>query len=649
MCGLTGFVDFAKETTDAEMTDLVRRMADTLVHRGPDDSGVWVDAGDGIALGFRRLSILDLSPTGHQPMCSADGRYVIVFNGEIYNHRELREELSEAGGRFRGRSDTEVILEAVSIWGFEAAVLRLWGMFALAIWDRSERTLLLARDRIGKKPLYFGQFAGTLLFGSELKSLRAHPGFRAAVDMSALALYVRYGYVPAPKSIFQNVFKLPPGHLAVVRSGEAVAPRPYWEAREIVERSQPSPLHISERDAVDELDRLLRDSVGRRMIADVPLGALLSGGIDSSTVVALMQAQSGRPVRTFTIGFNEGAYNEAGHAKAVAGHLRTDHTELYVTPKEAQAVIPRLPDLYDEPFADSSQIPTFLVCQLARREVTVSLSGDGGDELFAGYSRYLWGESIWRWSRRLPRPLRRSGSRMVRVLSPDGWKALYSTVAAAVPRRWRQEHPGDKLYKLGDLMGESDEEGLYQRLVSAWKVPEEVVAEKLGAMSPLFGQTLPEGLATFTERMMYRDLVTYLPDDILVKVDRASMGVGLEARCPLLDHRVVEWVWKLPLDFKTRNGTSKWLLRQVLDRYVPASLVDRPKMGFGVPIDSWLRGPLREWAEALLNANRLRQEGFFRPEPVRKVWADHLRGGRNEQDRLWTVLMFQAWKERWLG
>lgn len=648
MCGVTGFLR-SPEESDARLREVARAMTDTLVHRGPDDSGIWTEASSGIALGFRRLSILDLSPTGHQPMCSHDGRYVISFNGEIYNYRELRKELEHESVEFRGTSDTETILEGVSRWGFEATLGRLWGMFAIALWDRAEKRLLLARDRIGKKPLYYGWADGTLLFGSELKALRAHPSCRPEIDREALALYVRFGYVPEPFSIFRGIRKLPKGHYGTASAGRPLELHAYWSARSAVEAGLKSPLTLSDREATDELESRLRDAVGRRMIADVPLGAFLSGGIDSTTVVALMQAQSARPVKTFTIGFHEEPFNEARHAKAVAEHLRTDHTELYVTPGEAQAVIPRLPDIYDEPFADSSQIPTFLVSQLARREVTVSLSGDGGDELFAGYSRYLWAERIWNWQRAIPHGARRLASALATAVSPRRWDAFYGAMEKGIPPRWRQALVGDKVHKLAALLAAPDREAVYEKLVSLWKTPRSLVigaSEVLGAPP---ADSLPSNLASFTEWMMFRDLTSYLPDDILVKVDRASMAVSLEARNPLLDHRLVEWVWRLPLLMKKRGGTSKWLLRQVLYRHVPKKLVERPKVGFGVPIDSWLRGPLRDWAESLLDERRLRNDGLLEPAPVREAWEAHLGGRQNEQYRLWVILMFQSWKERWVG
>lgn len=647
MCGITGFLQWAGGD-EAMLTQHVGRMMDTIIHRGPDDAGAWVDAATGVALGFRRLAILDLSPTGHQPMFSANGRYGIVFNGEIYNYRDLRKELDVLGHRFRGTSDTEVILAGACQWGAENVIEHLWGMFALALWDRQERKLVLARDRLGKKPMYYARTGDAFLFGSELKALCAYPSFARKLDRHALALYLRFAYVPSPLAIYEGVQKLPPGHYAVLRASAEPTLRCYWDPHCAVENGLTDGLRLADGEAIEQCDSLLRDAVGRRMMSDVPLGALLSGGIDSSVVVALMQQQSSRPVRTFTIGFPVAEYDEADAARAVASHLGTEHTELTVTPQEAQAVIPRLPDLYDEPFADSSQIPTFLVCELARRHVTVALSGDGGDELFGGYNRYGWAENIWNSLRLVPRTARSLAQSAIHLLSPEQWDGVYGRTERFLPSRLKQHSPGDKLYKMGEAISARGPNELYRHLVSQWKEPQALVMAGREPEILALDRALGLPVGNFTERMMYTDLVTYLPDDILVKVDRASMGASLEARAPLLDHRLVEWVWKLPLAQKIRDGQRKWLLRKVLYRYVPAELVDRPKTGFGVPIDLWLRGPLREWAENLLAESRLRSEGFLSPEPIRHAWASHLSGSRNEQYRIWTILMFQAWQERWL-
>ena len=656
MCGLTGF--FHSGCSAERATATLDVMATAIAHRGPDDSGVWFDADAGIGLAHRRLSILDLSPAGHQPMPAASGRYVLVFNGEIYNHLDLRDALEqpsppaplpegEGSRSWRGHSDTETLLAGFEVWGIAATLQRAIGMFAIAVWDRAERSLTLARDRLGEKPLYYGWQGDYFLFGSELKALRAHPAFNAAIDRDALSLFLRHNCLPTPYSIYQGIHKLPPGTLLTLPSAARRAdctPVAYWSLRDAVEQGQAQPFQGTDAEAITALDDLLRDAVRRQQLADVPLGAFLSGGVDSSTIVALMQAQSSRPVKTFTIGFHENGYNEAHYAQAVAAHLGTDHTELYVTPEQARAVIPRLPTLYDEPFADSSQIPTFLVSELTRQQVTVSLSGDAGDELFGGYNRYLLTRSIWRKMRWLPPALRTLAARSITALPPAAWDRGYRVLASVLPPRWRFSLPGDKAHKLAGILTAASPELIYRELVSHWPQPATVV---IGATEPvtLLNQAAAWPNLGFEQRMMYFDTLSYLPDDILVKVDRAAMAVSLETRVPLLDHRVVEFAWRLPLAMKIRHGESKWILRQVLDRYVPRTLIERPKMGFGVPLDRWLRGPLRDWAEDLLDESRLRQEGFFHPEPIRRKWAEHLSGTRNWQYHLWDVLMFQAWLE----
>ena len=647
MCGLAGFVDCARETPAETLSATVTGMADSLRHRGPDSGGAFADPATGVALGFRRLAIVDLSEDGNQPMTSACGRYVTVFNGEIYNFQELRVLLEGRGHRFRGRSDTEVMLAAFSAWGVEAALPRLNGMFALAVWDRETRRLQLAVDRLGEKPMYYGWTGDTFLFSSELKALRVHPSFTPEINRDALALYLRHKYVPAPWSIYRGVRKLPPGTVLTVQGrgpGDGPEPVPYWSARDVAETGTDH--RIGPGEAVEQLDALLREAVALRMVADVPLGAFLSGGVDSSTVVALMQAQSSHPVRTFTIGYEDRDFNEAVDAMAVARHLGTDHRELYVSPEDCMAVIPRLPSLYDEPFADSSQIAAFLVSELARRHVTVSLSGDGGDELFGGYNRYRWVPGVWRQASRIPRPLRGAAAGVLTSQSPKAWERLLRRAGPLAPRTANQRLAGEKLHKLAAMLGLGSPEAIYLDLVSHWTQPAQLV---LGSREPLTAVTDPDQWADvpgIVEHMMYLDLVTYLPGDILTKLDRASMGVSLEARVPLLDHRVVELAWRMPLELKIRDGQTKWLLRQVLYRYVPPRLIERPKMGFGVPIDRWLRGPLREWAEALLDADRLRSDGYLDPALVRSRWAEHLSGRRDWQYPLWDVLMFQAWLDQ---
>ncbi len=576
-------------------------------------------------------------------------RFVLVFNGEIYNFKELRETLTAAGTGFNGHSDTEVLLEGFVHWGVEQTLARANGMFAIALWDRRERVLHLARDRFGEKPLYYGWHDGTLLFASELKAFRAWPDFQPAIARDALTLYLRHNYIPEPHCIFEGYYKLLPGTRLSVRPGESrnVAPVSYWTLAEAIARGDRNQYTGTPAEAVTALDRALSRAVGLRMVADVPLGAFLSGGIDSSTVVALMQAQSARPVRTFSIGFTIEAYDEAPHARAVAAHLGTDHTELYVSPEETQAVIPDLAVMYDEPFADSSQIPTFLVSRLARQHVTVAMSGDAGDELFAGYTRYTLAIALWARVQRLPLALRTSASWVLRAIAPTRWDRLFSTLAPLLPARARQPMAGDKLHKLANLLAISDPIAMYWRLISLWSEPARVV---IGAPEPASIMALaanaPADLSQ-VERMMYLDTLHYLPGDILAKVDRASMAVSLEARVPLLDHEVVELAWSLPESFKLRDGVGKWPLREVLARYVPRALFERPKMGFGIPIDAWLRGPLRAWAEDLLAESRLREAGYFEPAAVRGAWQAHLAGGENLQYHLWGILMFEAWRARW--
>jgi len=644
MCGIAGMVDWRAATSADALRSIADAMIETVRHRGPDAGDVWVEAEGGVALGQRRLAIIDLSPGGAQPMHSADRRFVITFNGEIYNYRDIRRELQAAGHSMRSDSDTEVLLEACALWGVEAAIERAIGMFAFALWDRKTRSLTLARDRLGIKPLYYAASPERILFASQLKAFRPAPHWNPTIDEDAVVGYLRHAYIAQPRTIYREAEKLAPGHILTLREGSTSSPKCFWDLRGIAvagqRRNDPVP---DPREAADRLDALLRDSVKLRMIADVPLGAFLSGGIDSSTVVALMQAQSTRAVKTFSIGFHESGYDEAQCAKQVAAHLGTDHTEFYVEPRHALDVIPHLADWFDEPFADPSQIPTYLVSELTRKHVTVALSGDGGDELFAGYNRYVWAERLARAVNLVPRPLRGASAAALRALAPQTWNRLFGFVPAA----WRPALPGDKLHKITTLLDNPQPDAIYRRLVSQWERPEEVAAAGREPRGPMWDPTIARDFHDLVPRMQFLDMITYLPDDILTKVDRATMAVGLEGRVPLLDHRVVAYSWSLPLEFKLRGGRSKWLLRQVLDRYVPRSLIDRPKMGFGVPIDAWLRGPLREWAESLLAPARLASDGFVRVEPVRRAWREHLEGSRNWQYPLWTVLMLQAWRARW--
>jgi len=645
MCGIAGEL----RSHPVAQCEHLHAMGRAIAHRGPDAAGVWTDTVVGVGLVHRRLAIVDLTPAGQQPMMSASGRFVMVFNGEIYNHAALRDQLDAIGRApsWRGHSDTETLLAGIDAWGLEETLRRCVGMFAIGLWDREQGVLSLARDRLGEKPLYFGWQArdqeSVFLFGSELKALRAHPSFEGHIDRHALTLFMRHNYVPTPYSIYEGIQKLSPGCvLKVSQARRAPHLTRYWSAAEMVRHGEVHRARVWRPEAaVDELESLLDSAVAQQMMADVPLGAFLSGGIDSSTIVALMQRRSSRPIKTFTIGFHEKGYNEAKHAKEVARHLGTDHTELYVTPEEAIAVIPRLPTMFDEPFSDSSQIPTHLVSALARQQVTVSLSGDAGDELFSGYTRYSVASGLWQKLSRIPRPLRRAAAYALTTVPPGIWTAI----GQCLPITALQHRLGDRLHKGAGILGNQSIDGLYRSLVSHWDTPCEVVLGGLEPPTLLVGNAPDFGSVDAVERMMALDLMTYLPDDILVKVDRAAMAVSLETRVPLLDHKVVEFAWRLPQSLKQRDGVGKWVLRQVLYRHVPKELMDRPKMGFGIPIDGWLRGPLRDWAESLLAPDRLQREGFFRVTSIRQKWVEHLSGQRNWAYHLWDVLMFQAWLE----
>ena len=643
MCGIAGWLAPPGYDGDA-LREAVDRMAATLAHRGPDDSGRWTDAAAGIGLGFRRLSVLDPSPAGHQPMLSADGRYVCVFNGEIYNHRDLRAELGRRGVPFRGGSDTEVLANVVAAFGAAKAIDRLWGMFALGVWDRVERTLLLARDRLGKKPLYVTRVAGTgWLFASELKAFHAAGLDALEIDPAGAAQYFRFGYVPAPRTIFRHTWKVEPGTFSRFRFGQPVRGERYWSPSALARRAAATRRSESAPAPVAELEDLLRDAVARRMIADVPVGAFLSGGIDSSAVAALMQAQSSRPVRTFSVGFSYAEYDESNAAGAVARHLGTEHSRIYLSARETRDIIPALAEIYDEPLADSSQIPTLVVSRLARQDVTVALSGDGGDEVFAGYDRYRAHAGLAA-AARVPRAVRPLlGAVLART--PAGW---WDAARPVIPARLRMPHFGRRVQRAGRLLARArtgDPDEIYWNGVSLWRDPEMVIPGGGAGEAGWESAGLDAEFGHFGERMTLYDLMTYLPDDILAKVDRASMAASLEVRSPLLDHRIVEWAWKLPFSMKIRKGTTKWILRQVLHRYVPPQLVERPKAGFSIPLDHWLRGPLREWAEHQLRSDRLEAAGL-RPAPIRDAWRRHL-SGTAEHHRLWVVLMWVAWRERW--
>jgi asparagine synthase (glutamine-hydrolysing) len=650
MCGIVGVI----QKHSHSLSERVRAMADCLRYRGPDDQGCWVEEETGVALAHLRLAIVDISAEGRQPMASASGRYIIVFNGEVYNHATLAGELSGLGHSFRGHSDTEVMLAAFEQWGIEDALKRFIGMFAFALWDRAERRLFLARDRLGIKPLFYCWNKENFLFASELKAFRSHPDFQAEIDRSSLAQFLRYGYVPGPRSIYRQVFKLTPGCLLElgldeIRScpanfnPEGTVPypgrwlRPFWSLRDVALKGRQKMFRGSSEEAVEQLEHLLRESVRLRMIADVPLGAFLSGGVDSSAVVALMASLHSQKVKTFCIGFHESSYDEADFARAVSSRLGTEHTELYVGEKDLLDVVPLLPQMFDEPFADSSQIPTYLVSKLAREQVTVALSGDGGDELFCGYNRYIWPPGIWKLLRFCPPTARRT---LAAVISRIPRRLLE---AALLPLHPFVDRPGEKFPKLSLLLGAGDIDELYRRLLALWNTPADLVLDAGEVQDIFFGKPQFQSIREFEQRAMLLDQQVYLPDDNLQKVDRASMRVALEVRVPLLDHRIVEFAARLPLDFKYRDGRTKWILRQILYRHVPPELIERPKKGFSVPIGAWLRGPLREWTADLLNPDTLRRQGWIRPEPVTALLTEHLSGKRNRQHQLWNVLMFQAW------
>lgn len=630
MCGIVGYWG-----RQCEPAAIASAMADKISHRGPDSSGVWVDKDAGFALGHRRLAIVDLSSAGAQPMISSDGRYILSYNGEIYNHQDIRRELESRGTiKWRGESDTETLLEAISTWGLKISLQKSNGMFAFALWDRKTHRLFLARDRMGEKPLYWGRLNGDLVFSSELKALKVHPAWTGDVNRDVLSLYLRHNYVPAPHSIHPGIFKLPAAHwLEIGENGRNITePMPYWSVEDALMKGISKPFIGTEADAATTLEHLLKNSVRQRMLSDVPLGAFLSGGYDSSLIVALMQAQSTRPVQTFSIGFHDSAYNEAEHASAVAKHIGTDHTELYLHEKELLDSIPTLPKIWDEPFSDSSQIPTLLVSRLAKKNVTVCLSGDGGDELFCGYDRYRLAQSFWSKFGHLPPVLRKGISLFLKqVISPTFDFVGKNSIS-------------DRLERAAGLLAFNDREAFYRSLVSHFDNPESLV---LGAKEEKsFFSNLSDwpDIVDFRDQMMYVDQKTYLTDDILTKVDRASMSVSLETRVPFLDHDLIEFAWSLPIDFKTSGTQFKKPLREVLYKHVPRALMDRPKMGFKVPMDAWLKGPLRPWAEELLSEKRLREDGFFDPTATRNLWKSHLKDSRRRHTQIWSILMFQAWR-----
>lgn len=651
MCGIIGFISLRRSIG---LSEEITRMVCKLSHRGPDRQAVWTDDIVGLALGHSRLAIQDISPAGDQPMVSDSGNFVIIFNGEIYNHLDLRNVLISENKKidWKGTSDTETLLACVEAWGLDITLKRCSGMFALALWDKCRKILTIARDRLGEKPLYYGWQGESFIFGSELKPFKENNDFIGDINREALALYVRFNYVPAPFSIYKDIKKLPAGtylelHFDGVHKSAPVVdvPIPYWSLVETADKASRSRFQGNDEELVNELDKLLIHTVASQMLSDVPLGAFLSGGVDSSTIVSMMQACSKTPVNTFTIGFEEQGYNEAENGKLIASHLGTNHTELYISSEDARNVIPLIPTLYDEPFADSSQIPTYLVSKLASQHVKVALTGDGGDELFGGYNRHLWLGKLWRNIDRSPRFISSTLGRGLSSVSPEVWDAVFNKTKKLLPEHYRVSQFGNKMHKLGDLFSSSTVNEMYGRVRSFWNNEHIVIADKNKSERNSFFSSdsiLRSGME-IEEQIMLCDALDYLPNDILAKVDRAAMGVSMETRVPFLDHKLIEFAWRLPPQAKIRNKEGKWILRRVLDRYVPSALMDQPKMGFAVPVGEWLRGPLREWAENLLSESRLNDDGFFYLEPIRKKWKQHLNRDKNWEHDLWGILMFQVW------
>jgi asparagine synthase (glutamine-hydrolysing) len=644
MCGIAGILDPAGATDGGELARVADAMAGTLTHRGPDDAGCWTDPAVGVALSHRRLEVVGRGPQGGQPMRSPSGRWVLTYNGELYNAPSLRAQLEGSGAVFRGTSDTEVLVVGIDRWGLEETLERIEGMFAFGAWDAASRCLHLARDRFGEKPLFYGWTGGRFAFASELKAFHAIPRFDPDIDRDAVAQFLRLSSVPAPQCIYRGLAKLVPGSRvaldAAARPGILPAQIPYWSAPAAIDAALALPVLVDDREATDRVEEALSEAVAARMVADVPIGALLSGGVDSSVVVALMQRHSPRPVRTFTVAFADQSFDESVSAEAVAAHLGTDHTTVEMPPSEVFDIVPRVADIWDEPFSDSSQLPTHLVSKVARRSVTVALSGDGGDELFAGYNRHAWLDRVWRTAKPLPSPVRRTVGRSLRALPPGA----IDSAASVLPSRWQVRLPSTKVAKLGRVLEAPSVRDAYGALIAHWEDPASVV---LG-VPPLVDGRVPDiGGEDVMSQLLRADLTTYLPDDVLTKVDRASMAVSLETRAPFLDRGVLDVAWRLPGSSKLRDGVSKWMLRQVLYRHVPRALVDRPKMGFGIPISTWLRGPLRPWAEDLLAAPALARHGVLDPGPVREAWRLHLSKRRDLGYELWDVLMLEAWLDRW--
>jgi len=639
MCGIAGFLDHSRELSGHNMQSITKSMVETLKHRGPDHQGIWIDEECGLALGHQRLSIIDLSEAGNQPMISRDSRYVISYNGEIYNASEMGNELKKTGIKFKGHADTEVLIEAFSHWGIRDTLKKLIGMFAFALWDRKKKELTLCRDRIGIKPLYWAEFGDSILFASEIKALKKHPGWDGQINHESVSNFFLYNYIPGPKTIFKKIRKLQPGTILTVSPHKIPSIEKYWSLEEVVRSSKRENLAITKKEAEEELEKLLNDSVSKRLVSDVPLGVLLSGGVDSSLVASLAQKNSERTIKTFTVGFSEDTHNEAPYSKKIAEHLQTDHNELYVNPKDVIAITPLLSSVYDEPFADSSQIPTLLISQFAKKEVTVSLSGDGGDEVFLGYNRHYWANFIWKIFGKIHKTPRKVISKIILLIPPIAWESFFRLF----PKRVRPSQIGDKLHKVGKTIDSNNADEIYEKLISVCDVKDLPIKTTESITRNPMQDEISDLLPNFIERMSYKDTMTYLPDDILTKVDRASMSTSLENRVPLLDHRIMEFVWKLPLSIRMEHGKRKILLKKILSKSIPRKLINRPKAGFGVPLDSWLRGPLKEWAEGLIDENSLQHDEFLDSQKIQTLWKQHQSKRYNHQNQLWAVLMFRSW------
>jgi asparagine synthase (glutamine-hydrolysing) len=642
MCGIAGFLTRNRINFDP----VLKEMSDAIYSRGPDSSGQWFDNNNGIGLAHRRLSILDLSKEGVQPMISDSRRFIMVFNGEIYNHLQLRIDLESnfKNIKWRGTSDTETILKCIELLGIDSTFKLLEGMFSIGLWDKKNNDLILCRDRLGEKPLYYGWQGNTFLFSSELKAIKKHPDFNKIIDLNSLSLFFKYNYIPTPYSIYKGISKLTPGtYISINLINKTEKSTKYWDFKSVLKNKPFDTNKISSLEITNQLETLLKKNIKDQMLSDVPLGAFLSGGVDSSMVVALMQSISDKPIKTFTIGFDNKNFNEATYAKEIADYLKTDHTELYISPKDALDVVPLLHEIYDEPFADSSQIPTFLVSKLAKEKVTVSLSGDGGDELFAGYNRYILANKIWPIINFIPLIIRKNIGKALRLISFQYWNNLFLYANKLLPKKYKLMNLGDKIHKFSYLLDSYNISNLYDKIVSFWSIEDNIV--KNHNFKKVENNFFDFECISDIEKMMALDTLTYLPDDILVKVDRAAMSVSLETRVPFLNHKLVEFASKIPLELKLKNNSSKWILKQVLFKYIPKKLIERPKMGFGVPIDSWLRGPLKNWTENLLSEKKLNEQGILNTNIIRKKWDEHLSGKRNWQYHLWGVLMFQAWYE----